>query len=482
MRSPRGMTLLLSLALAAVSATASAAPRAGVAAAVRGKVTLDRESAIGVAVETGAQIYLGDRIATGVEAGLQVLLLDESVFTLGPNSTLVVDRFVYDPRSDAGELKTELVRGAFRFVSGRIAKRDPSKMNVKLPAGTIGVRGTIVGAHVDPSTGRSLVWLAGPGANNSAGIAPGSIAVENAGVVQDVGRSGWGVEIASFDAPPSPPFQVPDTEFGTLGFEVTPQGDGDASADGSDAPPAAEQDATATPSLDDGSPPPPGSEPAQTDSSSEPTLLAILPEGDATLDETIAVSVETQVAETYSALDLLSRDQAQMMLMDPTSTSTATTVGDPQITFTPTTVADLTSFSAGFDGHFIFNLQDVPLQSGMGNLDLIVDLDFSADVVGVQVLQINSPLLGTMGLGAGATSVGFSSGIGGDAKFVAQFPYFETGMSPCANGCPVTVHAEFLNIPTQVAAQLRTQVDIGSVSVPIDSSVPQDVPISSITP
>src|SRR5215510_11967421 len=136
------------------AAVAGAAPRAGVAAAVRGKVTLDRTGSVGVAVETGAQIYLGDRIATGPEGGLQVLLLDESVFTLGPNSALVVDRFVYDPKGDDSELQTELVRGAFRFVSGKIAKRDPDKMKVKLPAGTIGVRGTIVGAQVDSSTGR----------------------------------------------------------------------------------------------------------------------------------------------------------------------------------------------------------------------------------------------------------------------------------------------------------------------------------------
>jgi hypothetical protein len=435
-----GLSTFLTLALAF---PVTAAPRAGVAAAVRGKVTLDRTGSVGLAVQTGAQIYLGDRIATGAEGGLQVMLLDESVFTLGPNSALVVDRFVYDPKSGSGELDTELVRGAFRFVSGKIAKRDPSKMNVKLPAGTIGVRGTIVGAQVDPATGRSLVWLAGPGAGNSAGVPAGSIAVENAGVAQDVQRSGWGVEIPDFSSPPSPPFQVPDTIYGTLGFEVAPEGGGVTDQDDADGTTPEPAPAPPSPTAEAGS--------------LEP--LALLPPGDLPTTTEIAAIIPEPLGPISNPIP----------------------PGDV-ISFTPTTVMDLTSLAATFSGHFFFNLADVPLSSGSGNLDLIVDLDFTEGVVGVQVLQIASTQLMTQGTGAGATSLSFTEGIGGDAKFVAQFNYFESISSFCINGCPVQVDLKFLNIPTQVAGQLETTVTVGPVGTIVETTPPQSVPITVIAP
>jgi hypothetical protein len=419
---------------------------------------------------------------TGPQGGLQVLLLDESVFTLGPNSALVVDRFVYDPGTDRGELETELVRGAFRFVSGRIAKRDPTKMNVKLPAGTIGVRGTIVGAQVDPTTGRSLVWLAGPGAGNSAGIAAGSIAVENAGVTQNVERSGWGVEIPDFTTPPTPPFQVPDVTYGTLAFEVSPQGgdaqDGDESGD---APPADDRTSdTAQPAPSgseetSGSAPPP-SRSAETSSGEPPPSestaplsepLALLRGGTEPASTGEFAAFEQTLGDRQSAIDVLNQDQAQMTIESMTESVAR---------LTPTSLADLTQLSATFDGHFLFNALDVPLVSGMGDLDVLLDLDFSADVLGVQVIGIRSSVLGTQGNGMAGTSVPFTSAIGTDAKFVTQLSYFESGASLCINGCTVILTSGFQNSGEEVATIAQVSGTIGTVSTPLESIPPLDIP------
>jgi len=161
---------------------AEAAPpvRIGAAAALRGRVEA-LASAVRPAAKTlagGDAVYLNDRISTGDKGHLQVILLDETVFTLGPNSTMVLDKFVYDPATGAGEVSADIVKGCFRFVTGKVAKKKPENVKVKVAAGTIGVFGTIVAGRVQD--GESVVLLEGPGALNNAGEKEGRILVEGA--------------------------------------------------------------------------------------------------------------------------------------------------------------------------------------------------------------------------------------------------------------------------------------------------------------
>jgi hypothetical protein len=77
--------------------------QAGVASAVRGDVRLVAlasqpavaGASVGRVVSSGDRIFLGDKIETGPQAGLQIMLLDETIFTIGPNAAMVIDKFVY---------------------------------------------------------------------------------------------------------------------------------------------------------------------------------------------------------------------------------------------------------------------------------------------------------------------------------------------------------------------------------------------------
>ncbi|MBT4907881.1 MAG: hypothetical protein HON62_13445, partial [Rhodospirillaceae bacterium] len=66
------------------------AGRAGVAAAVRGDVVLiaaapqQANRTVGKNVQSGDPVFLGDTIETGPESGLQIMLMDETIFTIGP--------------------------------------------------------------------------------------------------------------------------------------------------------------------------------------------------------------------------------------------------------------------------------------------------------------------------------------------------------------------------------------------------------------
>jgi hypothetical protein len=193
------------------------ADRIGVVAAVRGSVEIERSAKVGELVHSGAPVYLGDAVSTDEKGQLQILLLDETIFTIGPNSRLVIDEFVYDPNTDEGQVNVTIAKGVFRFITGKIAKKKPENMNVKLPVGTIGVRGTMIAGEVDGQ--QSMVALLGPGKNQS--VHPQGSFVLNTTVggqvvSTDVKTPGFGSEIKGPDIPPAPAFRVPDNVMNRL--------------------------------------------------------------------------------------------------------------------------------------------------------------------------------------------------------------------------------------------------------------------------
>ncbi len=226
MRSLPARFFVLAVAAALLGAPALAAEQAGVSAAVRGQVALTRaQVAVGRQVVSGEDIFLEDAIKSGVRSGMQILLLDETVFTIGPESELVVDEFVYDPNTSAGKLSARVTKGVFRFVSGKIAKEKPSNMNVALPSGNLGVRGTMAAGRSNDVTKQSLLVLLGEGPENDTGDQAGAFQVCNAGSCVDVHRAGFGTRIDGPDSPPTPPFRVPQDQLDALTRAVSdPQG------------------------------------------------------------------------------------------------------------------------------------------------------------------------------------------------------------------------------------------------------------------
>src|SRR6056297_3413343 len=106
MRRNPGVPIGPALLAALLGAEAAAQPvQAGVAGGVVSPVEVSGPPrAAPLAVESGMEMFLDDRIRTGEEARMQLLLLDETVFTVGPNSDFVIDRYVYDPDQGLGEV------------------------------------------------------------------------------------------------------------------------------------------------------------------------------------------------------------------------------------------------------------------------------------------------------------------------------------------------------------------------------------------
>jgi len=196
--------LLLALGSSAFAqGAASTLSRIGAAAAVSGAVkAVAPNASVGRVIESGKPLYLNDHVTTDAAGRLQVLLLDETVFTLGPNADMTLDEFVYDPKTSSGKVSTEISKGAFRFVTGKVARAHPENMKVKLAVGTIGVRGTVVAGETGKAG--STVLNVGEGPNNNTDDRPSAISVSNAGVTRNVDLSGQGVKVLPNQAPSFP--------------------------------------------------------------------------------------------------------------------------------------------------------------------------------------------------------------------------------------------------------------------------------------
>jgi hypothetical protein len=127
-------TLLLTM-LFAVQATTSLAQEA------IGKATSVRPQAEGSHAGTlsgGSTVYSKETVRTGDSGQADLQFHDSSNLTVGPKSSVRLDKFVYDSNKSAGTVAIQATRGSFRFVTGSQGKGN---VQVKTPYGTLGVRG-----------------------------------------------------------------------------------------------------------------------------------------------------------------------------------------------------------------------------------------------------------------------------------------------------------------------------------------------------
>src|SRR6185436_1366854 len=193
-----GLAWALVFCLTPLAAEAQVATKAGVAAAVRGPVQQisfrTPEATVGRNLAGGQEIFLGDRIVTGPGGGLQILLLDGTTFSIGPNSSMVIDEFVFNPATGTGRLTASVARGTLRVISGRLARQQQEAIRVRTPVATVGVRGTMAVFSGGPNG--FFVGLFGIGGDNSVGAPQSYLFVHNNGGGTGIYRTGFGCTIS----------------------------------------------------------------------------------------------------------------------------------------------------------------------------------------------------------------------------------------------------------------------------------------------
>ncbi len=137
------ISILLVIICQGIPFSASAASGIGVAGAVNTNTFGTPPAKTTRLITLGASIFFNEHIVTDENGLIQILLRDGSTFSMGPSSDLVIDKFVYNPDTQLGEIAATLAKGTLRFIGGKISKARES-VSVDTPIATIGIRGGIM--------------------------------------------------------------------------------------------------------------------------------------------------------------------------------------------------------------------------------------------------------------------------------------------------------------------------------------------------
>ena len=147
---------LLQLVLILSMASANAASIGKITELVNMPASIQRQNST-LAGDKGTGVEMNDSIKTS-RGKTGITFEDDTRVQVNENSKLVIDDFVYDPKSKTGKLGAKIALGTVRYASGQIAKNSPQNVAVNTPSATISVRGTDFTATVD-ELGQSTIIL-----------------------------------------------------------------------------------------------------------------------------------------------------------------------------------------------------------------------------------------------------------------------------------------------------------------------------------
>ncbi|MGE0736082.1 MAG: FecR domain-containing protein [Alphaproteobacteria bacterium] len=147
----------------------------------------------------GNELFQNERITTDAKGQVHVLFVDQSALTVGPNSDVMLDKFVFDPAKGTGQAALQMTRGTLRFVGGKLSKTQD--VEIKTPTATVGIRGGISIVQQQPNGQFLVVHLFGD-----------KTSIKNAdGTITELTRRGFGVMV-----PGGQPFELSAAQMAAL--------------------------------------------------------------------------------------------------------------------------------------------------------------------------------------------------------------------------------------------------------------------------
>src|SRR5277367_1818298 len=198
MRRTRSLSLLFAgaaLGAALALSDAANADTVGTAGAVNTATSGTPPGAPTRVIEIGTQVVANEKIQTTASGSVQVLFIDKTTLNVGPNSTVVIDRFVYNPATTKGELALSLSKGVMRVVGGVATHSEGA--TIRTPVAAIGLRGGI--AIISQSDAKGTHAILGFGHMSVRSLCS---AANCHPTTIDVTRPGYGVTVTGFNRPP----------------------------------------------------------------------------------------------------------------------------------------------------------------------------------------------------------------------------------------------------------------------------------------
>lgn len=144
----RSVGILALIMAAATPAAAQQQSAAGRIKVVAGSAFIVRGNDA-IPARAGELVFAADALRTGDGGSVGVTLRDDTRLSLGPNSEVRLDRYVYAPGNGGVGMVIKFVRGVAAYVSGRIARLAPDSIRLETPSAIVGVRGTSLAVRVE---------------------------------------------------------------------------------------------------------------------------------------------------------------------------------------------------------------------------------------------------------------------------------------------------------------------------------------------
>jgi hypothetical protein len=192
--------LLVGAAGLTLFTTAQAQSRIGVTQATENKPIGKPPGGVDRVLRVGTDVQANEIISTAANDRAHLVFLDGTTLTIGPSSSMTIDKFVYDPTTQKGELAVNATKGVFRIIGGRISKT--STIAVTTPSATMGIRGGI-----------AVFGVAVPSATDAGGttsilVYGNSLTVTAGGVTQTITVPGLSVTTPTGGTPGAPTIAV----------------------------------------------------------------------------------------------------------------------------------------------------------------------------------------------------------------------------------------------------------------------------------
>src|SRR6056300_658173 len=190
----------------------------GVASAVNKNttdLTLEQERKL---IDAGYEIIQNHTIETDGMGKAQMLLLDGTAFSVGPNSSVVLDKFIYNPKTAEGSLEVT-ARGLLRIVGGKVTKKQPAL--IRTNSATVGIRGGIGIVQTNGSE-TNATFLYG----TEMTVTPNCVDLDSFGdqcssdYATTVTEPGFSVSVESEDSEPSEPVEVTEESLAAIQEEL----------------------------------------------------------------------------------------------------------------------------------------------------------------------------------------------------------------------------------------------------------------------
>lgn len=141
-----GLALLCSAGMAAAEES-----RAGFVKSVSGQASIERNKVV-IPASIKDRLLEKDTLITGRDGSMGVILQDNSVMSIGPNTRVVLSQFLFEPSDEKLSFIAQVKKGTVVYLTGLIAKLNRSGVKFETPSAVCGVRGTHFAIKVtDPS-------------------------------------------------------------------------------------------------------------------------------------------------------------------------------------------------------------------------------------------------------------------------------------------------------------------------------------------